>query len=1061
MEVFSFGNADFLFQVFTALANILSTNSYMTLVKLTITLGILIVAYQAVFSLRMSSAMNVIKQYFVVIILVYAFLVPKANVVIYDEFNPGSTVVVNNVPFGVSLFAHLFTTAEKGLTRMMETWFTTPNDLKFGNSGYAFSVIALDYLKDATPVDPYFKRTLDDFVYDCFFHDVLWGDKNLNTVITSNNVFGLMVPQHSATILTRVYDAGNPNGQLMSCQQSYQTINGLIGGMVNNSIASLSTMMRTNMAVKLPTVVQSLLNVGMTAQQAVLQAMVVNGMKESFARAAMYTGVSGDALAYATALGEQQQRSSWLVAGEQAKKYIPIMRQILEAVVYGLFPVLFVMMMTPWGLQTLRMYVTLLIWLLMWSPLFALLNLIVNTRITGILAPAANQFSIGYMPYIYQSTADVTAMAGYMAWLVPTLSFAIAKASDYAIVNTASSIAGSTGMASSHAASAITGPEGAQRTASAAGQYWASAAMGQEAVMSGFAAKSFYNVAHGAEWNRAGSASMREAAGTQVEKAVGESRAVRDVAGATNRSTLQTLTDSFVSKYMPWSQSGKAMRERGLAESAELKAFDANLQLDTSATLKQITDKAYGGDTSRLAQMRLANDAAEAAVFRDPLMKAQYLQNNMQKSVGQIQGEMAGFLAARERGFRGDFKDYNAFMSEVQSRRTYEDAAVQNTLADKHFGGDKNAMFGALAAYHGGQAVAALSKMSEHGYDPETAGMLEGHLRGLRSVGSFQGLQMVGEDGVTRTVRDEMVNEAAKFVMREKIAQSLGVMKNEGDMKGFFQYMKWSQGQDAVTLGNPQAAERLTSMMKAAGARNFAARQGDVVRVGYDLGKDSVTFANATRGGEQVTMDANTLRRGYFAQDGTFVDQGFRKNIYNAVTRTDGFTQNVGNDIRNAVFTGNVSKEMHGAYDSFFVGREVNPSARAYANAMAETIRQQGDVTEIATEALQGRYGAGVSASLQKALNLSPFDVGGSASLEKVNEAISRSQANVTSIILNARLQEVMRLDKSSGWKQEQMAKEANSLLNRIVDTKDSSRAERVLGPVTPRGEERSIFADP
>jgi hypothetical protein len=61
----------------------------------------------------------------------------------------------------------------------------------------------------------------------------------------------------------------------------------------------------------------------------------------------MYTGVSGDALAYATALGEQQQRSSWLTAGELSKKYIPIMRQILEAVVYGLFPVLFLMMMTP------------------------------------------------------------------------------------------------------------------------------------------------------------------------------------------------------------------------------------------------------------------------------------------------------------------------------------------------------------------------------------------------------------------------------------------------------------------------------------------------------------------------------------------------------------------------------------------------------------------------------------------------------------------------------------------------------------------------------------------
>ena len=103
--------------------------------------------YQLFFSMNITTiSLGVIKQYLIVAIIFYALFVPKSDVVIRDEIN-NTNVSVTAMPLGVSLFAHTFTSIEKGITEIMETYFTTPNDMKFSKSGYAFSIMLLDTMK--------------------------------------------------------------------------------------------------------------------------------------------------------------------------------------------------------------------------------------------------------------------------------------------------------------------------------------------------------------------------------------------------------------------------------------------------------------------------------------------------------------------------------------------------------------------------------------------------------------------------------------------------------------------------------------------------------------------------------------------------------------------------------------------------------------------------------------------------------------------------------------------------------------------------------------------------
>ena len=109
------------------------------------------------------------------------------------------------------------------------------------------------------------------------------------------------------------------------------------------------------------------------------------------------------------------------------------------------------------------------------------------------------------------------------------------------------------------------------------------------------------------------------------------------------------------------------MREGGLSSSYDLKSFDGRLGLDKSAATRDVVSGSYGGDTLAFANMGVSNDRALANVFGSGENYAGFLTANMDKSVGQLQGEMGAYAAARSLGFNGNWREFNAMRSEVSA----------------------------------------------------------------------------------------------------------------------------------------------------------------------------------------------------------------------------------------------------------------------------------------------------------------------------------------------------------------------------------------------------------
>ena len=125
--------------------------------------------------------------------------------------------------------------------------------------------------------------------------------------------------------------------------------------------------------------------------------------------------------------------------------------------------------------------------------------------------------------------------------------------------------------------------------------------------------------------------------------------------------------DSEIGRSIGFGGSGRAMRESGLSSSYDLKSFDGRLGLDKSAATKDVVSGSYGGDTLAFANMGVSNDRALANVFGSGENYAGFLTANMDKSVGQLQGEMGAYAAARSLGFNGNWREFNAMRSEVIS----------------------------------------------------------------------------------------------------------------------------------------------------------------------------------------------------------------------------------------------------------------------------------------------------------------------------------------------------------------------------------------------------------
>ncbi|AMM40838.1 membrane protein containing TraG-like protein [Candidatus Desulfofervidus auxilii] len=472
-EVFTFGNGDFIHEIIQAVATYCGGGEFGTLLKLMAVLALfaglikgLIVQTQG----RGDMLSEAFKTFLMVLLLYYICFVPKTSVIIRDElFN--TQTQVDDVPWGLAFMASLTTSIEKSIAKAFDTVYSIPDDLKFTESGYNFGLLALEGTLHQGVINPYIQHNWSCYIADCVVPAVLTGNINEAQLSWENDILGSNVLQtHYANFFTTHYDPNDGSVTHPSCRDDYATIKQETINHINSEIApyfarrvagiggAASQWVQADVMNRLGAAGSYFLTLAGSGQQILQQAVMMNVINEARTSVMAQYATDPTALQVAQAIANLQARYSLSTGAEMAKTYVPALRRILEGIIYGIFPIIIAIAFVPFFRNALlKSYFYLFFWLIWWSPIFSVINLIVTTRGRSILSAYDGFFCLGNINPLANGFIDLVGVAGNLLWAVPILSFFIATGSVYAAVAGFRSL-GAHVQALSHSAGVSTSP---------------------------------------------------------------------------------------------------------------------------------------------------------------------------------------------------------------------------------------------------------------------------------------------------------------------------------------------------------------------------------------------------------------------------------------------------------------------------------------------------------------------------------------------------------------------------------------------------------------------------
>ena len=227
--------------------------------------------------------------------------------------------------------------------------------------------------------------------------------------------------------------------------------------------AATDALARAELLAALPAAHDFLIGASRSAAEIMRQQMTLNAVHAAGEQWAAEAGNAAALRAYTDARAEAQTVSAYRAIGRQAETWVPMLKIVFECLYVGAFPMAVLLMLTPAGAAIFRSYVTGLVWLQSWGPLYAILHRISMGEAAERMSAAAMMpggdvgISLVAQAGVRAVASDVAVMSGYLSMSVPFLAAALAYGLSKATVLATSVLAVGQDAASSAAHEGATG----------------------------------------------------------------------------------------------------------------------------------------------------------------------------------------------------------------------------------------------------------------------------------------------------------------------------------------------------------------------------------------------------------------------------------------------------------------------------------------------------------------------------------------------------------------------------------------------------------------------------
>jgi conjugal transfer mating pair stabilization protein TraG len=791
-DYYVWGGHDAVVNAFSKLALIFGDNGYKSFYFVSITAGIFFGGL-AVVGKMLGTGSGSVQSWVVpalIGIAVYlALIIPKGTLHIYDPVY-NKTTDVGGIPDGVVAVAGIMNSIERGLVDVVTV---SGDPLGYASQAGGKGFLGLSQITGLplSAVDTNIDSSMRRYIKDCVSFALMNPTAGLTVDELRNQTTSFtasLAKAKNPAIWTVYYDSTSPQGTTMTCDAAWTSINTqLTTANLENNIKGICSNLGFDPAVALSlTQCRTVLNnvntgtgLGAASIDDFIKQTYISQRLEEVYRSGDSTGATNYQFLL-NASGAMKSANEWL----------PILKATLTAVAVGLLPFLALFIPTPLLGKALGTILGFFVWLTAW----------------GVTDAIIHQFAIDYANKAYEmirqkklgmdaiymfpdQTVKILGMFGTLRMsgmmLATVITGTLVKFGGHAMAMMAGGLAGQVGSAGGYGAHTVEDPIGR-----------ASAEKSNVSAMPTQAWSNEYSMKA-----RQTQSSMEMSAGTSASNDM--------VAAFGQEYSTRMMGDAQVGRNIGFGAAGSAMKEQGLNSSYDLKSFDTRLGLNKSAAVKDMVAGSYAGDVRKFAEMGVANDKALAQVFGSGENYARFLEANMGKSVGQLDGEMRAFGAAKSLGFGGDWQQFNSMRSEVSSLGDYANADAVNNIAGK-YGVSSGQLMQMNSLYQQGKTSSEVSALSKQFGGADAAGMEVGSVAATEAGGKISGIyaggghgqygQLISNDVSGKIARNQLVHSAADQ-LASKIAPELASnpeMYKDGHLteRGFAEMQKSMEGQN-------------------------------------------------------------------------------------------------------------------------------------------------------------------------------------------------------------------------------------------------------------------------
>jgi uncharacterized protein YejL (UPF0352 family) len=164
------------------------------------------------------------------------------------------------------------------------------------------------------------------------------------------------------------------------------------------------------------------------------------------------------------------------------------------------------------------------------------------------------------------------------------------------------------------------------------------------------------------------------------------------------------------------------------------------------------------------------------------------------------------YETAKEHGFSGSESDFQAFMSEFNYVKAFEDAGWSQRLANQYFNGDVAKMYESVIGFERNRTMGAIQEALKQGWDPNKLSTLVGGLESLSNIGRVTGVYGdSSERDFILAERARTLQNIGKAMFDLKLAEMLPDLRGKSSGETLLNFYQKGPGKVSMTLNEQEA----------------------------------------------------------------------------------------------------------------------------------------------------------------------------------------------------------------------------------------------------------------